>query len=490
MTFPVEEIYRTEGVPEYTFIRPPNYNEILVDLRNPGKPMVVEGQSGTGKTTAIRKIIELALPDRNFQYLSARKAADVSKIDEIATNGAPGSYVIDDFHRLANHIQEQLGDVVKIAAEENDPKAHPKIILIGINRVGSELIHFVPDVAKRIGIHRIQPADKEGTLKLIQSGEEKLNISIENKELIFSETKGDYWVTQLLCQMICLLQDVTETQANLTSIQFDIAVIRGRVADRLDHTYNEAVKEFCRGKRFRSSNDPYFKLLREVSRQDSSIVDLQMLANSSPDVKGSINNIKEKRLTILLDSKPNCSRYFYYNSETKNFAIEDPALFYYLKYLDWEVLRQECGFKHTDKDYEFDFAISFAGENREIARIIAMQLEVMDCSVFFDELYENNYLGKAWGKTFEEIFKQRSRLVICVLDRYHREKIWPTFERECFYPRVADEAVIPVFLDDTVFPGIPQDIVGIKFQRDLSKDLEDQITDDIVFRILERLDDV
>ncbi|MEW8631960.1 MAG: TIR domain-containing protein [Candidatus Thiodiazotropha sp.] len=490
MTFPVEEIYRTEGVPEYTFVRPPNYNEILVDLRNPGKPMVVEGQSGTGKTTAVRKIIERSLPDYNFEYLSARNASDVAKIGEIATNGGPGSYVIDDFHRLANHIQEQLGDVVKIAAEENDPDSYPKIVLIGINRVGSELIHFVPDVAKRVGIHRIQPADEEGTMQLIQRGEENLNISIENKEVIFNETQGDYWVTQLLCQMICLLRDVTETLPDTTNIPFDIAVIRNRVADRLEHTYNEAVKEFCRGKRFRSSNDPYFKLLREVSRQDSSIVDLQMLANSAPEVKGSINNIKEKRLSILLDSKPICSRYFYYNSETKNFAIEDPALFYYLKHLDWEELRQECGFKHTDKDYEFDFAISFAGENREIARTIAIQLEVMDCSVFFDELFENNYLGKAWGRTFEEIFKQRSRLVVCVLDEFHREKIWPTFERECFSPRVADEAVIPVFLDETVFPGIPQDIVGIKFQRDPSKDIDDQVTDDIVFRILERLDDV
>ena len=69
-------------------------------------------------------------------------------------------------------------------------------------------------------------------------------------------------------------------------------------------------------------------------------------------------------------------------------------------------------------------------------------------------------------------------------------KNWPTFERECFAPRVADEAVIPIYLDDTVFPGIPQDIVGIKFTRAPDKALEDQVTDDIVFRLLARLDDV
>ena len=54
MKYNIEEIYRTEGVPEYTFVRPPNYNEILVDIRNPGKPVIIEGQSGTGKTTVTR----------------------------------------------------------------------------------------------------------------------------------------------------------------------------------------------------------------------------------------------------------------------------------------------------------------------------------------------------------------------------------------------------------------------------------------------------
>jgi hypothetical protein len=215
-----------------------------------------------------------------------------------------------------------------------------------------------------------------------------------------------------------------------------------------------------------------------------------LLANESSAVKGSINNIKEKRLPILLSSKPICERHFYYNSETKNFAIEDPALFYYLKHLDWEALRQECGFKHTDKDYEFDFAISFAGENRGLARQISSQLEVLDCAVFFDELFENNYLGKAWNKSFQDIFRNRSRLVVCLLDSHHNEKIWPTFERECFEPRVAEEAVIPIYLDDTPFVGIPKDTVGIRFSPDEESDIDNQVTDQIVFRLADRLDNV
>ena len=106
------------------------------------------------------------------------------------------------------------------------------------------------------------------------------------------------------------------------------------------------------------------------------------LANSRPDIKGSINNIKDHRLTVLLEQKELCARLFYYDSSTKNFALEDPALFYYLKHLDWNGLRQRSGFRETARDYEFDIAISFAGENRELASFIVDQLEELDISTF------------------------------------------------------------------------------------------------------------
>ena len=33
----LEEIFVTEGIPQYTFVKPPNYNEILLDVRKKGK---------------------------------------------------------------------------------------------------------------------------------------------------------------------------------------------------------------------------------------------------------------------------------------------------------------------------------------------------------------------------------------------------------------------------------------------------------------------
>lgn len=484
----VEEVFVTEGVPHFTFVKPPNYNEILLDIRHPGKPVIVEGQSGTGKTTCVKKILE-QIGGEAPAYLTARSPTDVHRIEEIARNSIPGRFVIDDFHRLASPTQEQLANIAKFAAEIGPTETpQTKLVLIGINQVGSELIQLVPDIAKRTGIHRIQAGSKEHIDRLIREGSEKLNIEIAGADALFAESRGDYWLTQQLCKTICVINDVLETQPARRRIAFDIASLRMRVVDKLAAAFYPAVKEFCRGVRFRPNNDPYLKLLQKIGQQESSIVDLNELANSNPDARGSINNIKESRLAILLRDKPTCAQHFYYNPDTKNFAIEDPALFYFLKNLDWSKLRHDCGFRAFTKDAEYDFAISFAGENRDLAREIATQLSLLDAHVFFDEHFEANFLGGAWSAQFERIFARDSRLVVCLLDRFYRDKIWPTFERECFLPRVPEGEVIPIFLDDTVFPGLPKDLIGIRFERTHDRKIEaDRITDEIVFKLIDRL---
>ena len=485
----LEEVFKTEGLPEFTFVAPPNYNEILLDVRHATKPVILEGQSGTGKTTCVRHILAELNPEQKPEYLTARNPVHVTKIENIIREQIAGQFVIDDFHRLAEQLQAQIADVAKLSADLGADGKLPKLIIIGINQIGSDLIQLVPDIAKRTGIHRIAPGREADIKKLISHGAELLNIAIMDSDAIYGETRGDYWLTQQICRSICTAADVTETQEQKREIAFSIDEVRRRVVDQLRAAYYPAVKEFCRGRRFRPKNDPYFKLLRAVGQQNSSIVDLTEMANASPEVRGSINNIKERRLAVLIDSKPAVARSFYYNSETKTFAIEDPALFYFVKHLDWNQLRQDCGFReHEGEEYEFEIAISFAGENRALAAFISDSLETLDVHVFYDANYESNYLGKTWSKQFADIFGNKSRYVLCILDKHYAEKIWPTFEKEQFTPRVATESVFPIFLDDTKFVGIPHDIVGMKFRFDPSDAAwPKNATDEIVLKLIDKL---
>lgn len=396
----LEEVFVTEGIPAFTFVKPPNYNRILLDVRSAGKPVIVEGQSGTGKTTCIRQILTELSDEFNTEYLAAREPVDVSRIEEIVRNRPVGRFVIDDFHRLSVKLQEALADLAKISAESVDPTKCTKLIIVGINQVGSSLIQLVPDIAKRVGIHIVSPGSETEIQDLIERGASRLNIKIPNIDLIIDEVRGDYWLTQQFCQSICLNQGILRTSDSLVDVKFKVEKIRTYVVDQLKAAHYPAVKEFCRGKRFRASNQPYYKVLRAIANSGRSNVDLNELANSDPEVRGSINNIKERRLAILLETKPLAARSFFYNKETKNFSIDDPALFYFIRHLDWELLRRDCGYRENAETFEYDVALSFAGENRPLAKHIATRLEDLDVPVFLDECFETNFLGKAWTRMF------------------------------------------------------------------------------------------
>lgn len=486
----VEDVFVTEGVPKLTFVKPPNYGALFVDIRRPGKPVIIEGQSGTGKTTTVKKALSEIYPENPPRVLTPREPADLETISDISEASGAETFIIDDFHRLDSDLKTKLANLAKLIAERDNRTELPKLVIIGINNVGSDLIQMVPDVAKRMGIHRIAPGNRQAISEIVELGSKSLNVQIEDHETIFDESQGDYWLTQQICKTICVSAEISETQDSTKTIGWDVKVVKAQVVANLTHNYDPPVKEFCRGQRFRRTNDPYYKLLKAVSEQVSSNVDLNELANTQLEIKGSINNVKDGRLSLLLERKEDCARLFYYDASTKNFAIEDPALFYYLKNLDWDALRKRCGFTDGLPDYEFDLAISFAGENRDLAQFMTEQFTELDISVFYDRHYEDNYLGELWDDRFQSVFGKRSRLVVALLDKRHREKIWPTFERDCFRERVGNDEVIPIFLDRTVFAGIPQSLVSIHFPRpeELSDEVKDRIIDEIVLRIATKLD--
>lgn len=490
MSFKLEEIFVTEGVPTVTFIKPPNFNKILVDVRTQGKPVILEGQSGTGKTTCIKRIIQQIDDDQKSVYLSGREQNDEIKIVDIVKNRPAGRFIIDDFHRLNDDIQIRLADLAKLAAENAGDYAKTKIIIIGINQVGAGLIQLVPDIAKRTGVHKIEPGSEEDIRTLVNNGCEKLNIKIKNMEMIYEETKGDYWLTQQICRTICMTNDVLKVQANHKVLHFNLDQLRRDVVQQLSASHYSAVKEFCRGRRFRPNNQPYFKLLRAIGQSGNSNVDLNELANANPDVRGNINNIKEHRLPVLIESKEIVADNFYYNKETKNFSVEDPALFYFIQHLDWAQLSKDCGFRESEalNNFEYEIALSFAGENRILAEYIANRLTDLDVAVFYDKNYEANFLGVALNKVFREIFNEKSKYVVCLLDKNHAEKVWPSFEREVFSKKIDEEKVIPVFLDDTNFPGISRDILGFNFVfNPQDENWKTQVDNQIIMKLIEKI---
>lgn len=154
MSLKLEEVFKTNGVPTYTFVEPKEYTDLIVGLRTRGRGIVVEGPSGIGKTTAVHRALEtLGLADA-VQFLSARKPADREMIAMIPEIAAAGTVIIDDFHKLDPEVMHKIAEFLKLLADEE--RADVKLIIVGINKSGDSLIRCAEDITNRIDIIKLK----------------------------------------------------------------------------------------------------------------------------------------------------------------------------------------------------------------------------------------------------------------------------------------------------------------------------------------------
>jgi hypothetical protein len=130
----LEEVFKTNGIPTYTFVPPKEYPQLLLALRSPGRGVVIEGPSGIGKTTAVENALQEIGLDSNVAKLSARKPADVEYIEALPSIGSVGVVVVDDFHKLPDRTRSALADYLKSLADD-DSKTTKLIILESIGQV-------------------------------------------------------------------------------------------------------------------------------------------------------------------------------------------------------------------------------------------------------------------------------------------------------------------------------------------------------------------
>src|SRR5690606_19975472 len=79
----LEDVFKKSGVPTHTFVAPLEYDRVLVSLRTPGRCIVVEGPSGIGKTSCIKKAIDDSGLGDSCLFLSGRKQSDLEIIKEL-----------------------------------------------------------------------------------------------------------------------------------------------------------------------------------------------------------------------------------------------------------------------------------------------------------------------------------------------------------------------------------------------------------------------
>lgn len=471
----LEDVYCDSGVPQYTFITPNEYTRTKVALRTKGRGVVVEGPSGIGKTTCIKRILEET--NIRAQSYSARIPRDILEIDRILANPEDaGVVIIDDFHLLSDKQKIAFSNLLKVLADE--ARQDIKLVLIGINRAGECLVQLAPDLNNRIDTIRFEKNPKEKIFELISKGEEVLNIEIGCKEEIAEGSFGSFHIAQMLCKAVCIAQSITERQNNIVQVTVPFEAVVANQMQELSRVFSPAAKAFAAGNRNRrDGRAPYLMLLKWLAETENGALQMGEIYMRYPKFKVSISQISDKGyITQLIQRNEGVSKVLYYEPSAKILAIEDPKFIFYIKNTDWVQFAKDMGFKQEQDDVVYDFALSFSGAKRKYAEMLSSFLMENEYSVFYDKNLTADILGRDMEEYFAPIYDSDAKYVVAMIDSTYPKRVWTVFESDRFKARLGKDAVLPILFED--FEPSPMDsLFKIGYERidSTRPDAEEQI---------------
>ena len=110
-----------------------------------------------------------------------------------------------------------------------------------------------------------------------------------------------------------------------------------------------------------------------------------------------------------------------------------------------------------NKNYDYDIAFSFAGEQRSAVRELSDILSKRSIKVFYDEYEQANLWGKDLYQYLQTIYRDKAKFCIVCISKDYARKMWTRHELEQAQARAfkdSKEYVLPLRFDNTQIPGI------------------------------------
>ena len=287
------DVFKTVGLPPYTYVKSTYYGEVRADISQSGKHLLIEGPSGIGKTCVAFKVFEELgwTKDQNFSYISCRDGDALNRIDAFLDTAGRGEIpnppliVIDDFHLLTPATRAEIGSSLKRMSDRAfEHAAPPKTILIGIPTSGVSLLSEAYDLGPRLGTYVLSRASDAEIDRLISEGESALQVLFEDRDVLLAESAGNFWLAQYVCNKVCATQGVFESQDNTKILTFDLLSIRQRLMTELTQRYLPTARTFAKGKRWRpGGNKPYLEVLLALCKIPDSVVTFDKVLNVVPE---------------------------------------------------------------------------------------------------------------------------------------------------------------------------------------------------------------
>ena len=482
----LEEVFKTSGLPVYTFVEPRKYPDILLSLRTPGRCLVIEGPSGIGKTTAIENALNLVGISGKTTKLSARRPADIEYIEILPEVRDAGIIIVDDFHRLPQNTKSALADYLKILADTEEKGT--KIVVLGINRAGDNLIEFSPDLVNRIDIVRFETEPDTKIYELIKKGEDALNIGFNMTDEIVAAARGSFVLAQMLCREICSASGILEKTNEKKTLDVSFELVRATVWDRLSMTFRKRCEFFCRGTKLRKEGRaPYLNILNWLATGETWTLDLREAIRHNPRLRGSVGQVVDKGfLKNLIDSRKDIRQVLHFDEYSDLLTIEDPQFLFYVRNIPWRQFSRELGFLAVDFKRRYDFALSFAGSDRNLAEALFTKLTDNEVEVFYDKNEQHRILATDVEEYLRPIYQTEAAYVVVLLSREYPERLWTRIESDAFKERFKDGCVIPIWFTDVNKSAFDttRDKGGLQFDPSLDSELQVQKLTELLLKKL------
>jgi energy-coupling factor transporter ATP-binding protein EcfA2 len=254
--------------------RAPINDKLVNSLTTPGKQIVVYGHSGTGKTTLLvnkltqlyeqhittrcmkgLKFEQLLLDafdqlapfftqerqnvkksttgvDLGSNYLALQaKISTQESIDHSEKQarilppqltpqalgkflGSQGAcWVLEDFHKIDDSEKQKLSQLMKVFMDLSDEYPELKIIALGAVDTARQVVDYDPEMRNRVAEIHVSLMTEDEITKIIEKGEQALNISFSPKikRLIATHSNGMASACHHLCLNMCNAAGVTAT---------------------------------------------------------------------------------------------------------------------------------------------------------------------------------------------------------------------------------------------------------------------------------------
>jgi hypothetical protein len=108
-----------------------------------------------------------------------------------------------------------------------------------------------------------------------------------------------------------------------------------------------------------------------------------------------------------------------------------------------------------DSTFDYDVALSFAGEDRTYVQQVAALLHGHGIRIFYDEYMTAELWGNDLYVLLDEVYRERARFAVAFVSRHYISKPWTRHERQSAQARAFLDVgpyLLPVRLDDSELP--------------------------------------